>query len=63
MTQAPYWTATGVAMAVALVAHVGDWLRVNRRRHIDHVGWVPWRAIQVCALFVSLATFWLALKG
>jgi hypothetical protein len=50
-------------MAVALVAHVGDWLRVNRRRHIDHVGWVPWRAIQVCALFVSLATFWLALKG
>ena len=63
MTQASYWTAMGIALATVAVAGVGDWRRMNRRKSIDHVGWVPWRGIQVAAFFLSLGFFVLAMKS
>ena len=63
MTQASYWTAAGAALAIAVLAGIADWRRVHRRRAIDNVGWVPWRSIQVTALFAALAFFILAMKG
>jgi hypothetical protein len=53
-TQAGLWTATGVALAVVIMAVVMEWRR-NRRRNFDAVGWVPWRGIQVAAFFAALA--------
>jgi len=63
MIQASYWTALGVALALAVVAGIADWRRVHRRRSIDDIGWVPWRTIQVAALFAALAFGILAMKG
>ncbi len=54
------WTADGAALAVALIAGVADWRRVNRSR-IDGWGWMPWRGVQVVALFAALGLTVLAL--
>ena len=62
MTQGSYWMATGLALAIALVAGLGDWRRMRRRRAIDDIGWVPWRGIQATAFFAALAFFMLALR-
>lgn len=63
MTQASYWTATGAAIALAVLAGVRDWRRIHRRRAIDDIGWVPWRGIQVAAFFAALAFAILAMKA
>ena len=55
------WTADGAALAIALVAGVADWRRVNRSR-IDGWGWMPWRGVQVVALFAALGLTVLALQ-
>ncbi len=57
--QAAFWTGAGAALAVAVAAGVMDWRR-HRRRDFDNVGWVPWRGIQVTALFAALACVVLA---
>jgi len=44
------WTADGAALAVALVAGVADWRRTNRST-IDGWGWMPWRGVQMAAIF------------
>ena len=63
MIQASYWTALGVALALAVVAGIADWRRVHRRRSIDDIGWVPWRGIQVTAFFAALAFAVFALRA
>ena len=59
-TQAAFWTGAGAALALAVSAGVMD-ARRTRRRAFDDVGWVPWRGIQVAALFAALACAVLAL--
>ena len=54
------WTAAGAAAALAVLAGVADWRRVKRSR-IDDWGWVPWRGLQVAALFAGLLLATLAL--
>lgn len=56
------WTADGALVAIALVAGVADWRRVNRRT-VDGWGWVPWRGLQVAALFAAAGVTILALRG
>ena len=56
-----YWWAGGTALAVMIFAGVADWRRNNRKR-IDDIGWVPWRGIQVAALFAAIAILVLAMK-
>ena len=46
------WTADGALVALAVVAGVADWRRV-RRHSIDGWGWMPWRGVQVMALFAA----------
>ena len=53
-TQAAFWSGAGTALAVAVAAGVMGWRR-TRRRDFDAVGWVPWRGIQVMALFAAMA--------
>jgi hypothetical protein len=55
------WGADGAALAVALAAGVAESRRV-RRHDLDRTGWVPWRGIQVTALFAALALAILAFK-
>lgn len=55
------WTADGAALGIVLLAGVADWRRTHRRRHIDDIGWVPWRGIQVVGFFAALAFTILAL--
>jgi hypothetical protein len=61
-TQAWMWGA-GAALAAAVLAGLGDWRRSRARRGIDDIGWVPWRGIQLAALFAALAFAILALHG
>ena len=62
MTQHGYWIAAGAAAALVVAAGVADWLR-DRRRNLDQPGWVPWRGIQVVALFAGLGFAVLAAMG
>ena len=59
--QQPYWIVGGVALLFALVAGVADSRRHNRR-NLDATGWMPWRGIQVAAVFVLIADLVLAMK-
>jgi hypothetical protein len=61
-TQYWHWAAGGAALFVALVAGIADHRRLNRRT-LDEIGWVPWRGIQVVALFALLGVLILAVKG
>ena len=54
------WSATGASAALAVWAGVADWRRANRRR-IDDWGWMPWRGVQVAALFAALLLATIAL--
>jgi len=46
---------------VALVAGLAD-RRRSRRRSLDEVGWVPWRGIQVAAMFAVVGGLILGFK-
>ena len=53
--QAGYWWAgAAAAVVLAVVAGVAEWRR-TRRQVLDDAGWVPWRGIQVAALFAAAA--------
>lgn len=56
-----YWWAGGIALLIAIVAGVAD-ARRHRRNRLDDIGWVPWRGIQVAAVFGLLGVLILALK-
>jgi len=49
-TQQGLWAAAA-ALALVVLAGVADWRRTHRRQALDAIGWVPWRGIQVAALF------------
>ena len=53
--------ADGAALVLAVVAGVAE-SRRNRRRSLDRPGWVPWRGLQVVAVFAIIALSILALK-
>ena len=56
------WAADGAALGLVLVAGIADWRRVNRSR-IDGWGWMPWRGVQVVALFAALVLTVVAVRG
>ena len=47
------WAADGIALGIALLAGVADWRRANRSR-VDGWGWMPWRGVQMAALFAAV---------
>jgi uncharacterized membrane protein len=55
------WVAGGAALIIAIIAGIADHRR-NRRERLDEIGWVPWRGIQVAAVFGFLAAVILAVK-
>jgi hypothetical protein len=57
-----YFVAAGVAVALAVIAGVAD-ARRNRREHLDQIGWVPWRGMQVAAAFAALLMLVLAVRA
>jgi hypothetical protein len=61
-TQQWLWGADGAVLALAVVAGVAE-SRRNRRRSLDRPGWVPWRGLQVGAVFAIIALAILALKA
>jgi hypothetical protein len=61
-TQQGLWGADGAAVALAVLAGVAE-SRRNRRRSLDRPGWVPWRGLQISAVFAILALAILALKA
>jgi hypothetical protein len=56
-----YWIAGAAALLLALGAGVAEHRR-SRRDRLDDIGWVPWRGIQVAAVFAMLLVLILALK-
>jgi len=56
-----YWWAGGIAFAIMIFAGIADWRR-NHRRKIDDYGWMPWRGIQVTAMFAAIVILILAIK-
>ena len=61
-TQDALWWTAGAALAVAVLAALGEYRR-TRRRDLDSVGWVPWNFIQVMAGLGAVVAAALALKG
>lgn len=47
------WIGAGAALLVALCSGLAEHRR-RRRRDLERVGWVPWLAIQMAALFTAL---------
>ena len=56
-----YWIAGGAALLIAVAAGLAERARHNRR-NLDDTGWMPWRGIQVAAVFAAVAILILALK-
>ncbi|PTQ09933.1 hypothetical protein CLG96_12300 [Sphingomonas oleivorans] len=56
------WIMAGLAAASALAAALAE-RRRHARRDLDRVGWVPWPAVQLAALFVAVLLVVLALHG
>lgn len=56
-----YWVCAGAAMLVAVIAGVAD-VRRSRRDQLDRIGWVPWRGIQVTAVFAGLLLLSMGLR-
>jgi hypothetical protein len=52
----------GGLLLVSIVAAIGDWRR-RRRRHIDAVGWVPWRDLSAVTAFAGLVLLAMAASG
>jgi hypothetical protein len=59
-TVAGLWGAA--LLLVSFLAMVGD-LRRHRRRHIDSVGWVPWRDLSALTAFAGLVLMVMAASG
>ena len=57
-----HWYAGGVALLIAVAAGMADHRR-HKRDRLDDIGWVPWRGIQVGAVFALLLVLILGLKG
>jgi uncharacterized membrane protein len=55
------WGAATIALVLAIVAGLAD-RRRSRRRSLDEVGWVPWRGIQVAAMFAVVGFLILGVK-
>jgi uncharacterized membrane protein len=53
--------AGGAAVVLAVVAGVAE-SRRNRRHSLDDHGWVPWRGLQVLAMFAVIVFAILAAK-
>lgn len=62
MTQAALWWSAAASLAAAFAAGLADWRRA-RRRSLDSVGWVPWTAVQIMALFAAAIFLILALRS
>jgi len=56
-----YWGAAAGLLLLAVLAGLADRRRHNRAR-LDDIGWIPWRGVQVAAVFGLLAVLILALK-
>ena len=52
----------GGLLLVSIVAAIGD-LRRRWRRHIDAVGWVPWRDLSAVTAFAGLVLVAMAASG
>ena len=53
-TQEWMWAGDIAALAVALLAGAAAWRR-GRRANLDDPGWIPWRGVQVAAIFAAIA--------
>lgn len=49
----PAFLAAGAAIAVAVLAGLGEHRR-GRRHDPDRVGWVDWRSVQMAALLAAM---------
>ena len=56
-----YWIAGAVALLLAIVSGVAE-NRRSGRESLDEIGWVPWRGIQVAAVFAMLLILFFALR-
>ncbi|HEX2764179.1 MAG TPA: hypothetical protein VHM92_10125 [Allosphingosinicella sp.] len=56
------WTLAAAFLVLAAIAAIAD-RRRSRRAALDRVGWVPWTAIQVLALFLAIGAAGLAARG
>ena len=61
-TQEWMWAGDIAALLVVLIAGLAEWRR-TRRANLDDPGWIPWRGIQVAALFAAIAFTILAMRG
>jgi hypothetical protein len=59
--QAWLWSATGAALALAVVTGIADRLR-HRRTRLDRPGWVPWRGLHFVSMFATLILLILAVR-
>jgi len=57
-----HWLASGAALLVMVFSGVAEHRR-SRRSRLDDIGWVPWRGIQVVAVFGLLLVLILSVKG
>jgi hypothetical protein len=60
-TQQWLWGAAGASLALALAAGIAE-SRRNRRRSLDAHGWMPWRGVQVTAIYATILFAILAFK-
>jgi hypothetical protein len=61
-TQAMLWWGAGAALGVAAFAGLAEWRRA-RRGDLDDAGWMPWRGLQVAAMFAAVALAILAMRS
>jgi uncharacterized membrane protein len=58
-----FWIGCGAAaLLIAVAAGIAEGRR-QRRDDLDRTGWVPWRGIQVAAVFAMLGVLMLAIKS
>ena len=56
------WWGAGAALGAAAFAALAEWRRA-RRRDLDDPGWMPWRGVQVAAVFTAVALAILAMRS
>ena len=57
-----HWLAGASALFVMIFSGVAEKRRHNRRQ-LDDIGWMPWRGIQVAAVFAILLVVILVVKN